>query len=283
MDDRCRCFSLWALVVTAIASLSAGVEARTPSDPYDGRWHFHLMPYLWLPNANGSIDTTVGGLPGPAGGQPVSVDVSAKVDPGDYLSNLQAAIMLIGEARRGDWSLFTDVMYVDFGDQDARLRSITGPLGEVSATLSREAKIDLSSVVWTLGTGYTLMRGHSGTLDLIAGARYLSLESDLTLRLEDGRGQLLRSQKVSSDESQWDGIVGVRGQILFPETRWFLPYYADVGTGSSNWTWQVFAGLGYRLDWGEVTLALRSLSYDFDDKDADIRFTGPGLGVGFRW
>ena len=47
--------------------------------------------------------------------------------------------------------------------------------------------------------------------------------------------------------------------------------------------WQALVGVGYRFGWGETTLALRSLSYDFDDKDANLRFTGPALGVTFRW
>ena len=46
--------------------------------------------------------------------------------------------------------------------------------------------------------------------------------------------------------------------------------------------WQALVGVGYRFGWGETTLALRSLSYDFDDKDANLRFTGPALGVTFR-
>jgi hypothetical protein len=62
-----------------------------------------------------------------------------------------------------------------------------------------------------------------------------------------------------------------------------MPYYLDLGTGSSNWTWQALVGVGYRFGWGETTLAIRSLSYDFDEQDANLRFTGPALGVTFRW
>jgi hypothetical protein len=40
--------------------------------------------------------------------------------------------------------------------------------------------------------------------------------------------------------------------------------------------------VGYDFVWGDVTLSIRSLSYDFDD-DADLRMTGPALGVNFRW
>ncbi len=64
---------------------------------------------------------------------------------------------------------------------------------------------------------------------------------------------------------------------------WFIPYHADIGTGSSNWTWQALLGVGYGFDWGDVSLSIRSLSYDFNDKDADLRMTGPTLGASFHW
>jgi hypothetical protein len=62
-----------------------------------------------------------------------------------------------------------------------------------------------------------------------------------------------------------------------------VPDYADIGTGDSNLTRQAMLGVGYRFDWGEVTLAYRALDYDFDQHDADMTLYGPGLGVGFRW
>ena len=90
-----------------------------------------------------------------------------------------------------------------------------------------------------------------------------------------------RRRAIQSTE--WDGIVGVKGQVRFGDGRWFMPYYADIGTGSSNWTWQALLGLGYSFGWGDVSLSIRSLSYEFNDNDADLRMTGPALGVSFRW
>jgi hypothetical protein len=56
-----------------------------------------------------------------------------------------------------------------------------------------------------------------------------------------------------------------------------MPYYLDVGTGSSNWTWQALLGVGYAFDWGDVNLSdPQPLAYDFNGKnDADLRMTGP--------
>ena len=36
-----------------------------------------------------------------------------------------------------------------------------------------------------------------------------------------------------------------------------MPYYVDVGTGQSQLTWQVNAGLGYQFDWGSVLATWR--------------------------
>jgi len=265
--------------------LCTGTEAlATPStQSEDGRWHFYAVPYLWLPSVSASAKLSINGLRAADGSELGPVSLDAEVSPGDYLSNLSMAFMFMGEARKGPWSIYTDVIYTSFADQDSEARDITGPLGLLTTEISGDAKADLSATVWTLGAGHRLVERPSFRLDLMAGFRYFTMNSDLTLKLRGTDGLFSREQKVSMDQKEWDGIVGVRGQVLFTETHWFIPYYLDVGTGGSNWTWQALLGLGYRLDWGEVTLAVRSLSYDFDKDDADITLTGPGLGVGLHW
>jgi hypothetical protein len=109
------------------------------------------------------------------------------------------------------------------------------------------------------------------------------LDNDLKLTLQGADGRFYRQREVSLDQDVWDAIAGFRGQILFPGSDWYLPFYADIGTGESNLTWQAMLGVGYRFDWGEVTLAYRALGYDFDENNADMTLYGPGLGVGFRW
>ncbi len=271
------------LGLTALALASWEVASDGAAASADGGWHFNVVPYLWFPAVSGSIDTSVTGLPGPNGGESRRVDISGTVDPGNYLDNLRMAFMLTAEARKDNWLIYTDIVYADLGSQDTRVRQVTGPLGNLSTTITRDTETDISSTIWTLGGGYRVVHEPSWSLDLIAGFRYLTMNSDLTLSLQDARGQSLRARKVSMDQDEWDGIIGARGQILFPDTHWFMPYYADIGTGSSNWTWQALLGLGYRFDWGEATFAWRALGYEFDEGGVDITFNGPALGVGFRW
>jgi len=249
----------------------------------DGRWQFHVVPYLWFPALDSNADVTLSGLSTAEGTMLGPVDLRADVTPDDYLSDLDMAFMGMAEARKGPWSIYTDLLYTSFGSADTKVRNVSGPDDLLRTEIASKARTDLSTTVWTLAGGYRAVARDNFELDLMGGLRYLTMDSDLERTVQGADGRLLRQRKVSLDQDVWDGIIGVRGQILFTGTDWFAPYYADVGTGGSNWTWQAMVGVGYRLDWGEVTLAFRALGYDFDKNDADLTLYGPGLGVGFRW
>lgn len=273
--------------VPCVALLSAAAMFACPSAEIaaagDGRWQFHVVPYLWFPALDSNSDGTLSGLSTAEGTTVGPVDLRADVTPDDYLSDLDMAFMGMAEARKGRWSIYTDLLYTSFGSADTKVRNVSGPDGLLQTEIATKARTDLSTIVWTLAGGYRAVARDNFELDLMGGFRYLTMDSDLELTLQGADGRLSRQRKVSLDQDVWDGIIGVRGQILFTGTDWFAPYYADVGTGGSNWTWQAMVGVGYRLDWGEVTLAYRALGYDFDKNDADLTLYGPGLGVGFRW
>jgi hypothetical protein len=272
----CRTFA--ALAVLGLAASPAIVPAADKVDPYDGGWHFRLAPYLWLPNVNGTID---GQVLGSALGD---LSTSTEIGPNDYLENLKFGVMATGEVRKGDWSVFTDIIYIDFGDQRSRVRNIKGLEGRPLSSIDRNATTSLSATVWTLAGVRTLVHNPKANLDLLAGFRYVGVDTELKLDIIGSEGNVDISTRGSRDLTEWDGILGVKGQIRLGAGRWSMPYYLDVGTGSSNWTWQALLGLGYAFDWGEVNLSIRSLSYDFNGKnDADLRMTGPTLGATFRW
>jgi len=84
----------------------------------------------------------------------------------------------------------------------------------------------------------------------------------------------------------WDGIIGVKGRASFGANReWFVPYYLDVGTGQSDFTWQGIIGIGYQFHWGAVTAAWRYLDYEFKSGKPleSLNLSGPAIGVTFRW
>ena len=82
----------------------------------------------------------------------------------------------------------------------------------------------------------------------------------------------------------WDGIVGVKGSYALGQ-RWAIPYYVDIGTGQSDFTWQAKAGVTFNATkWLNVTLVYRYIDWDVGgDIIDDINFKGPALGAVFRF
>lgn len=270
-------------LILAAGALAFAVPAAATVDPYDGSWRFSLTPYLWVPNLNGNVNAQVHRLH-PAGQAAVhDVSLSTGIGPNDYLEDLKFGVLVTGEARKGLWSVFTDIIYMDFGDQKSHVRNITGPDGRALTALNRDVTVGLSATLWTLAGAYTVAHSPTWDLDVLAGFRYAGIDTDVKWSLSGSRDFLDAAGHDSRDTTEWDGIVGVKGQVRLGDGHWFVPYYADIGTGSSNWTWQALLGLGYGFGWWDVTLSVRSLSYNFDQDDADLRMTGPAFGVSFRW
>jgi hypothetical protein len=264
-----------ALAGCALVTTPAVAEESTGD-----QWTFAVTPYLWLPNINGSLKYD---LP--------NFDTNPEVEtgPNDYLSNLDMAFMINGEARKGKWSIFTDFIYLDFGSEDSHVKSFGGT--DINATIDLGTKSSLSGDLWTLVGGYAVVQDPGATLDVIGGFRYLGIEAktnwSLSATINDPNSgeTLAASGSISQDANLLDGIVGVRGHVRLGKSNWSIPYYADVGAGDSDLTWQAMAGLAYNWSWGDVVVAYRYLSYDMaDDKLLqDVSFGGPALGVTFRW
>jgi hypothetical protein len=274
------------LVVTVIifqaAIFTAPVQAQSV-EPAD-TWTFSITPYLWLPNVNGTLKYDV---------PPDSGSPEVETGPNDYLQNLQSVIMLSGEARKERWSVFTDIIYLSFGDEDSSVKSVNFGGSIVSSSLNLATTSSLRGTAATLGTGFAVRTGSAATLDIFGGLRYFSLNASTNWQLvtdvtvTGGGGQTFpRSGGISAGEDLWDGIIGVRGCVPLGSSDWFIPYHLDVGTGSSSLTYQWLLGIAWSFkEWGSVTLAYRDLYFDQkDDKLVqNLRFNGPALGATFRF
>jgi len=112
---------------------------------------------------------------------------------------------------------------------------------------------DVKLRAWVLGFtgGYNLWQSERGTLDVIAGARHLEVK--VNLDAAERLGPFAKQQETTAGGNVWDAVIGVKGDINLTD-KWYAPYYLDVGTGDSDFTWQIVAGVGYRFDWGDVNL-----------------------------
>jgi hypothetical protein len=269
--------ALLAMALTGLAPLAAGAE--TADDP----WQFDASIYLWLPSIGGDSSFPSGAAGGSGGGS--SVDVSAQ----DVLKALKMAFMGNLSAKKDKWGLWTDLVYGDFGAKKSGSRDFSIGNEQIPADVSANLKYDIKTWIWTVAGTYELVKKPEYTLDLLGGARYLDVKQTLDWSIN---GDISALPPVSRDGSAdvtstlWDGIVGVKGVAdLGSEHKWFIPYYLDVGTGQSDLTWQINAGIGYRYSWGALVATWRYLDYKMPSSDPiqSVYLNGPLFGATFQW
>lgn len=257
----------------ALVPCAYGQSAASTAD----RWQFAITPYLWLPNVDGTLKFST---PPGASGSP-----SVETGPNNYLENLDFVLMLAGEARKGDWAIISDVIYLDFSDEQGAVKSVSGPGGVVQVPVNANTRTGLKGLVWEFAASHAVFRSNTATFEVLGGVRYAGLEGKVNWQFAGPIGLLPQSGTLSQKVNLWDGILGVRGITKLGTNNWFVPYYLDAGTGSSSLTWQGMAGIGYAFKWGDVRLAYRHLYYDQngDKFIQDFRFSGPALGATFRF
>jgi len=266
--NRTDSFALRLCVAASLILLAAPAHADD--------WHFNLTPYLWLPNieANGTTDQP------PGSGEP-----SYEVGPVDYLDNLDFVLMISGEARRGDWSLRSDLIYLDFSNQRARVKTVSGPGGAVEFPVNAGTKSSFTGLEAQVTIGRWLVDEQNRSIELFGGLRYLDLNFELDWELEAPLNLLPQSGHIEQGTAPLDFIAGVNARFGLGDGKWFVPLHADVGTGDSTLTWQLSVGAGYSFSWGDLILAYRHLDYDHDDGDLleSLALSGPALGANFRF
>jgi hypothetical protein len=261
------------LLGTGVLSSRNAAAQSTLSD----EWKFRGIVYFWGAN----ISTTVK-FPG---GNTATSDLSLS----DLLNNLRMTGMGAFEVQKGPWGAFTDVIYMNVGATKATTRdgTIDGVPLPIGATLN--TGIGLKAWIWTLAGSYRVQSSPESEMDVFVGARLLSLEPTLSYSFNVDVGPFVgpgREGRRSVKANDWDAIIGVKGRFGFPSNReWFLPYYVDIGTGDTDFTWQASGGVGYRFSWGDMMLTYRYLDYDFKSsgKIESMTMKGPWLGAAFNF
>lgn len=257
--------------------MAAMLPATLAADSGDS-WEFGAAIYGWFPDISGQTTFS------PPGG-----DGDFTVGIGDILDNLQFTFQGAFDARKGQWGLLTDVIYMDLGKTKTNIRE--GVIGDIELPIELEGSVnlDMKSWIWTTAAYYRMVDQQETTFDLLGGVRYIDVDQSLGWRFSGEAGQTPlpgRNGEVAVSGSNWDAVIGLRGRLALGQgNKWFLPYYADVGTGDSDLTWQAMAGVGYAFGWGEVSGVWRHISYDQSSGHpiADMEFSGPAIGAIFRW
>lgn len=254
-----RALMLFTALLVASAQ-TAVVAVASESDP----WEYYAGLYLWGPSIKGES----------AQGDDFEITFS------DLLDDLEMVFMGQAGMRKEKWGLDADLIYMNL-KQDSK-KTVRIPIGPgIAGGFKNEIK--LKAWVFTPTAHYTLVDTERNEFNLLAGLRYLYLDAEVKLKF-DGPLPPDRKRDLSDSGSNWDGIIGFRGRYNFDE-KWYLPYYADVGTGQSKNTWQVFGGVGYQFAKIDAVLGYRYLKWEFDDNNAlnNLKIMGPMLGFNYRF
>jgi hypothetical protein len=272
---------LAALVMSA-AVLASAAASGADVNMYDGQWHYDLVVYGWFPAMTTDLNFTL------RNGATASPSVTVK--PSSYLKDLQFGAMGAFGARKGDWSVFTDVIYADISSLSSKVRTLHTPGGDFNPQLDINVNVGLKELIWTLAGGYTVARSDQGNLDIIAGARYGGLKSSLGVNAFGPDGVFGKSVDTTDKMDVWTGIIGVKGALrLGDDGKWYVPYEADFGAGSAKHSsvtsGNAILGIGYKFGWGDVVVAWRYLSYNMGSGDPiqKLIMSGPAMGASFRW
>lgn len=248
-----------ALLVSGVLSLSAEAAQTSPQGYQPAEeWQFTFAPYLWAAGIRGDV------------GHRSTGTQFMKTDFSDIAHDLDVAVMGMGEARKGPYSLLVDLMYIDTTTRNNL------PDGAPASRL----KVDNRTVSGFLGGGYTLLEDGDGRLDAAAGVRVWY--SSTTLNFQGGYADGISG----SDRATWaDAVAGLRGHYALTPTVW-LSAWGLAGGGQSRSDWDVAGLVGWEFMSGFSAVAgYRAMGVDYrhDGFVYDVVQQGPILGVSGRF
>lgn len=213
--------------------------------------------YAWLPWIDADIMTRRGR------------EVSTSVDAGNVLQSLNFAFFAAGELHYGRFGLLQDFVYSDLGSS-----------GRLSGPLNSKVNVDINMFLSTTVLGYRAYDQGGWQVEPYAGARYVSLDTDVKIV---GGGPFGLERDASADLDWWDPVIGLRGRAPLTE-RLSAVGYADIGGfgAGSQFSWEIYAGLDYAFTETVSAIAgFRYLSIDYDQTGTDLKLDtyGPLIGA----
>ncbi len=252
-----------ATLLSAFTSLNLYAQDKPVAVPQvTNEWRGSISPYLWGVNVNGSLYYDQSKLG------------TVSMGAGQLLQDLNVGGMLFAELHKGHFGVMADLFYA----------KMTLNKSSVVRQMDLGSKTTAETGVYTLAGTYTLHNTNNSYVDALAGIRVLSLNTRTNISIGDTPYNAVA--KMSSTIA--DPVVGVKGRFRIADTDYFVPFYLDVGGGSSNTevTSQQLLGIGKAYSWGEATLAVKNLYYKQKSQSnatVDLNMYGVLVGATFRF
>ena len=237
---------LWAGALV----LAAGAWTPAAAQSADDQWHMAVSPYFMGASMNGT--TTVRGF-----------DVDTNLSASDIFSNLQFGAMGIIAARKGDWGVGSDLIWMALGTQVA----------------DRNLNVDFNQGAFAF---YGLRR-LGPNAEATFGMRVNTLQGKLTFTGPDA---------AREQNKTWvDPIVGLMLRSS-EANRLLVRLYTEIGGfgAGSTFTWQAFPSVGIKLgEKASLDFGYRWLDIDYSTGDGNDKFAynvltqGPVAGFTFKF
>jgi hypothetical protein len=174
-----------------LAAYAGGDTALDPgySAPQSNQWQFSFTPYAWVTGVNGDVT---------ARGHTVDIDASFI----DIVEKSDSLLALMGyvEARKGAFSFFTDVVWMDLGfpghakndfNRQGAGRPSKFPNVDVTVdanlSIKSNAQLDYESTIIQSGAGFEVANWSNASshtaFDMLGGVRYWNQSVDSTVNL----------------------------------------------------------------------------------------------------
>jgi hypothetical protein len=269
-----------------LTQVAADVATPAPSasadaDPfYDGKLHVSFTPYVWLPTLNATFRYNLSDIHLPPGVPSRSGTIDASVGANKYLSNLNFALMGSAQFRFGNTALNTDFINVNATNQTSTLVNLSGRFPHLDTTLTGTAHTHAVGTIAQIAGSNTFYRNGNTTVDVLLGGRMMFTTGATDWQLTASNDVIHKSGSASRSSTLGDAIVGSFGQFALGK-RWAIPFYADLGTGDPNFTWQGILGIKY----GQLGLTYRYLDYSNGSAGLvqNLRMNGPQLGYTLKF
>jgi hypothetical protein len=251
---------LTGLMTAQFASAQPVASTQASSSSLNDQWTYSITPYVWALGIRGSLshnNLSTGQI---------------KLTPGDLLSDIKMAAMIVAEARSNTFGVYLDAMYGDLGKNSSAV------IGRADLNANTTAKLSM----FTLAPSFNLYSSKTSYVDGLIGARYLWLNASTTI--SDPAFGL--SFKQNSTQNITAAIAGLKGRWNLGDSNYFVPFYVDAGGGqSSSFTSQAYLGIGHSYSWGDVSLVAKNVYYQFkpNNTNVDLNMFGAAVAVTFKF
>ena len=273
-----RVFAVLAVLLAFIAFCPRAFAQEAPpkegppakaSTPQGDKWEVEVTPYFWAASLRGDVTIK---------GQDSNVNIKF-LDLAEYVD---VGGMAHVEARKGNWGIFTDGIYLKLSATGDAVRQRAGLVGG-----------NLKVEVWIVELGGFYRVGQwvpderKVSLDVIGGARYWDLKGDLSFSAPNA-GIALGNSK----SRDWvDPFVGLRMNANLTKDFYFQARGDIGGFGvGSDVTWNLSGIFGYSFTPAvDAWMGYRAMMANYETGSGlskfkwDITMQGPVMGMGFKF